>query len=144
MDQFAPIILLLIFWVFIGIPISLAKKASQQQQKEKNAVRASKQAAANNERPAPQAQNRPAERLSTLTPTVSFSGHDDSVYAGSLNANTGEGYDPCHDEQLSSLPLTGTADSTPPTADARPSLPFGWTGSDMVRGIVMSEILKRK
>ena len=144
MDEFAPIILLLIFWVFIGIPISLAKKASQQQQKEKNAVRASKQAAANNERPAPQAQNRPAERLSTLTPTVSFSGHDDSVYAGSLNANTGEGYDPCHDEQLSSLPLTGTADSTPPTADARPSLPFGWTGSDMVRGIVMSEILKRK
>ena len=144
MDEFAPIILLLIFWVFIGIPISLAKKASQQQQKEKNAVRASKQAAANNERPAPQAQNRPAERLATLTPTVSFSGHDDSVYAGSLNANIGEGYDPCHDEQLSSLPLTGTADSTPPTADARPSLPFGWTGSDMVRGIVMSEILKRK
>jgi len=144
MDEFAPIILLLIFWVFIGIPISLAKKASQQQQKEKNAVRASKQAAANNERPAPQAQNRPAERLTTLTPTVSFSSHDDSVYAGSLNANTGEGYDPCHDEQLSSLPLTGTADSAPPTADARPSLPFGWTGSDMVRGIVMSEILKRK
>ena len=38
-----------------------------------------------------------------MQPTIKVTEHDDSVYQGSLYAETGEGYDPCHDEQLSSL-----------------------------------------
>jgi len=77
-----------------------------------------------------------------MQPTITVTDHDDSVYQGSMNADTGEGYDPCHDEQLAPLTLAETA---VPAAEAPESgLQLGWTGSDIVRGFVMSEILKRK
>ena len=146
MTEFTPLLILLIVWIFVGLPVSkLGKMAKQQQARNTGKQGAAKRGPARQDaRPEEAAQEpeAPAERV--LRPTITVTEHDDSIYQGSMNAVTGEGYDPCHDEQLSSLPLTGTADSTPPTADARPSLPFGWTGSDMVRGIVMSEILKRK
>ena len=83
------------------------------------------------------------ERLTTLRPSITFSDRDDSVYQGSMNAFTGEGYDPCHDEQM--LPMT-QIESEPAAQpqQAQSGLPLGWTGNDVVRGIVMSEILNRK
>ena len=83
-------------------------------------------------------------RLTTLTPAVSPAGHDDSVYQGSLNAVTGEGYDPCHEEQMSSLELVCQPEKEQPALKTSPGLPLGWTANDMMRGIVMSEILNRK
>ena len=77
-----------------------------------------------------------------LEPSIRFSEHDDSVYRGSLNAVTGEGYDPCHDEQLA--PLTSAETVTPPAEETVPGLQLSWTGSDVVRGLVMSEVLNRK
>ena len=90
--------------------------------------------------PAPEA---PPARESRLAPTVSVTVGDDSVYAGSMNAVTGEGYDPCHDAELGGLNSAESIVPVHPAGDV-PSLPFGWTGSDMVRGIVVSEILNRK
>lgn len=75
-------------------------------------------------------------------PSLSFRDHDDSIYLGSMNAVTGEGYDPCHEEQLSTL--SAAEKTLPPPVTEQAHLPFGWTGSDIVRGVVMSEILKRK
>ena len=61
---------------------------------------------------------------------------------GSMNAVTGEGYDPCHDEQLA--PRTEAESAMPAAEPEQPGLQLSWTGSDIVRGFVMSEILKKK
>ena len=68
--------------------------------------------------------------------------HDDSVYQGSLNAVTGEGYDPCHEEQME--PLTVLRDEVPAPAEPVPGLRLSFGGDEVIRGLVMSEILKRK
>ena len=97
-SEFAPIILLIFFWIFVGVPLSIAKKASQQ----KKAARPNTVKQQPAETPGKKRENADQpERLTTLTPSIAPSGHDDSVYQGSLNA-------------------------------------------DVVRGIVMSEILNRK
>ena len=82
-------------------------------------------------------------RPTVLQPSITFTEHDDSVYQGSLNAVTGEGFDPCHDEQLSSLSSAERETVSAPGEEA-PGLQLGWTGSDVVRGFVMSEILNRR
>ena len=136
MEQFGPLLMIMIFWAIIGIPAAIAKKAAEQK---KQAARPAAQKA----KAEPVKEQKAEPRLKTLTPTVSFTGHDDSVYQGSLNAFTGEGYDPCHDEQM--LPLT-QIESEPEALpqQVRGGLPLGWTDNDIVRGIVMSEILNRK
>ena len=93
--------------------------------------------------PVPAPVREPLARETHLTPTISVTAPDDSVYQGSMNAVTGEGYDPCHDEDLAGLNRAEAMPPAHPAGDAA-SLPFGWTGSDMVRGIVVSEILNRK
>ena len=140
MEEFAPILMLLFFWIVIGIPVTIAKKAAEQKKGIRPAVRKDP---AENVSPSSPEPAQP-ERLTTLTPSISVTDHDDSVYQGSLNAFTGEGYDPCHEEQL--LPLTAAEESEPHPAAQKPrtGLPLGWTGNDVVRGIVMSEILNRK
>lgn len=139
MEQFGPLLMIMIFWAIIGIPAAIAKKAAEQK---KQAARPAAQKAQKT-KAEPVKEQKAEPRLKTLTPTVSFTGHNDSVYQGSLNAFTGEGYDPCHDEQM--LPLT-QIESEPEALpqQVRGGLPLGWTDNDIVRGIVMSEILNRK
>jgi len=92
-------------------------------------------------------------RERTLQPSVHFSAHDDSVYQGSMNAITGEGEDPCHEEQLSSLTVAealprAAADAeevaAAPIAEPSPAFALRWNSNEVVRGFVMSEILQRK
>ena len=137
-SEFAPIIMVAVVWLVIGLPVILAKRAAGQKTP---ARRNPAQAPAETQ---PAAQELPPERLTTLTPRVSFSGHDDSVYQGSMNAVTGEGYDPCHDEQMAELTLAEIEEPAPAAAPAHAGIPLGWTNNDVVRGIVMSEILNRK
>ena len=92
--------------------------------------------------PAPVSEEGTFFRPTVMQPTITVTEHDDSIYSGSMNANTGEGYDPCHDEQLA--PLSAAEAAEPVTETAGPGLQLSWTGSDIVNGIVMSEILKRK
>ena len=145
--DFPPILVLAIVWLLIGLPLSRLNKAAKKQQ----AARTAKPGAAKSAAKEPQNQPKagPADytapepaRPTVLQPSITFTEHDDSVYRGSLNAVTGEGYDPCHDEQLAPLTLAETA--IPAAEAAEPGLQLSWTGSEIVRGFVMSEILKRR
>ena len=132
MAEFAPILLLLFVWIFIGVPISIAKKAANQKKPTRPA-----QAGA------------PAEEKSSAAPepaVLTEPDHDDSVFTGSLGAFSTEGYDPCHDEQMRGMETVCKPgrEQEHPAPQLRSGLPLGWTGSDIVRGVVMSEILNRK
>ena len=153
--DFPPILILVILWLLIGLPLSKIKKAGQGQQAARTG------SAPKARQPEKQPQRQPVKqaapavqspetysgegsmfRSTVLQPTITFTEHDDSVYTGSMNAVTGEGYDPCHDEQLAPLTLAETA--VPAAETAEGGLQLSWTGNEIVRGIVMSEILKRK
>ena len=94
------------------------------------------------EDPPASARNRNMEDRPRMTPSITLTEHDDSIYQGSMNAVTGEGYDPCHDEQLA--PLTAAESAFTAPAETVPGLRLSWNGNEVVRGLVMSEILNRK
>ena len=140
---FPPILILAIIWLLIAPLLSAAKK-----QQAKNAkTGAAKQSGARTPKKQPETGNsthvtpEPA-RPTVMQPSITFTEHDDSVYQGSMNAITGEGFDPCHDEQLA--PLTQAETAVPAAAEGTPGLQLSFTGSEVVRGFVMSEILTRK
>ena len=150
MDEFGPLLSVILIWVFVGLPAAVAKKAKEQ----KTAARLSRSIrstpdARTGSAPAPGSaglEKQPgtfSEPAPRLRPTISVTPHDDSLYRGSLNAETGEGFDPCHDEDLERLNAVEAVPAVQPVSEV-PALPFGWTGSDIVRGVVISEILKRK
>ena len=141
MNNIPPILILAVIWLLIGLPLSRLNKAKQQQAgtAAKKAPQASPQEQAQpKSAPAPE----PPAREKVLQPTITFTEHDDSVYQGSMGAVTGEGYDPCHDEQMASLSSAETA--VPAEEAAVSGLQLSWTGNDVVRGFVMGEILNRK
>ena len=148
MERLGPILILVIIWLCIGLPISRAKKREAEAQAARKRAAFKQSAQQGTPEPAPAAA--PAAKPAPapvpeprLKPTVSVTRQDDSIYQGSLNAVTGEGYDPCHDEELGGLNAAKQSDAMAPVGE-EPALPFGWTGSDIVRGIVISEILNRK
>ena len=144
--NFPPILILLIIWVLMGLASSKKKKT---QQTDKGARPAAEKTRAKAPKVEPARQAAPVQppvapaRPTVLQPSIKVTEHDDSIYQGSLYADTGEGYDPCHDEQLSPL---SAAEREPVSASVAetPGLELGWTGNDIVRGLVMSEILNRK
>ena len=150
--DFSPLFGMLIIWLLIGIPLStLTKKLKMKQTLNDAKAKAAKTAAGpkqkqaaspKNAAPVREIQEGSSFRPTVMQPTITITEHDDTVYRGSMNAETGEGYDPCHDEQLSSLTLAETLAPAPETAES--GLRLEWTGSEIVRGFVMSEILKRK
>ena len=135
---FLPLLVLFVIYAVIG---SLNKAAKKSAQGQKTAPRKGPAAPADAavKTPAPEVSAAPG--IHELQPTVRVTEHDDTVYRGSLNAVTGEGYDPCHDEQLK--PLT-QAETFEPAPAAAPGLRLNWSGDEIVRGFVVSEILKRK
>ena len=141
--EFQPILILAIVWLLIGLPLSKLGKTAKQQQ----AAKTAKPGAKPQQDPAQAAPQQPLsepDRPRVMQPTISVTEHDDSIYRGSLNAFTDEGYDPCHEEQLATITFAETEPAVPAAENAVPGLQLSWTGSDVVRGIVMSEILKRK
>ena len=147
MDEFGPLLILILLWIFVGLPAAMVKKAKEQKTASKlSAGSRSKQDSGKDAVQAP-VPEKPAESaresMRRMQPTITVTPRDDSVYRGSLNAETGEGYDPCHDDDLERLNAAEAAPAAQPVSDT-PALPFGWTGSDIVRGVVISEILKRK
>ena len=150
MDEFGPLLIVILIWVFVGLPAAMAKKVKEQKTAERLSrgarprpdIRTGGKSVPVSAEPVtqPEAFSEPTPRLQ---PTVYVTPRDDSIYQGSLNAETGEGFDPCHDEDLERLNAVEAAPAVQPVSDV-PALPFGWTGSDIVRGVVISEILKRK
>ena len=147
MTQFPVLLALALIWLLVGLPLSkVAKKQNRPDKGASPAPGRTKAGGAPADEPEAFAGEGPdpvrAERR-PLQPTVGIGPHDDSLYRGSLNAETGEGYDPCHDEQME--PLTRiAAEPVPRPAPSSPALQLGWTADDVVRGVVMSEILNRK
>ena len=143
--QIPGILIVAILWLVIGLPLSKisqqAKKNAAKNAAQHKAQNNAQQPAAEPAKPAAPARESLA-RESRLTPSISVTEHDDSVYQGSMFAVTGEGYDPCHDEQLA--PLSAAESTVVAETPAEPGLQLSWTGSDVVRGVVMSEILNRK
>ncbi len=140
MEAFGPLIVLII----ISFVVSLAGKAGQAAKKKAAPPKRPAPAPENGESPSAPTAERPVrteERV--LHPTIEVTEHDDSIYSGSLNAVTGEGYDPCHDEQLAPLTLAETAAAETEAPAPSPVLPT-WTGSEIARGFVMAEILNRR
>ena len=143
--EFSPLLFIFIIWLCIGLPLSklnqAAKKKAGSQKPASGRPAAPAEAPKETPRPAA-APAEPPARDTRLMPTVSVTANDDSIYAGSMNAVTGEGHDPCHDEQLA--PLTLAEAAVPAAEAAQPGLQLSWTGSEVVRGIVVSEILNRR
>ncbi len=74
----------------------------------------------------------------SIAPRVHVTPHLPEMFAGSMDAKTGEGEDPCHEEQLSP--------DVPPLAPVmteRPGLALNFSGSEMVRAVIMQEVLTR-
>ncbi len=147
--NFPPILILAIIWIIMGLASSKKRKAQQQQQASRNAKpgaaapgAAKQQAKTPESKPAPKPPVETPFRPAVMQPMITVTEHDDTVYQGSMYAETGEGYDPCHDEQLA--PLTAVETAVPAAETTVPGLQLSWNGDEIVRGIVVSEILKRK
>ncbi len=70
--------------------------------------------------------------------------HTEDMFAGSMNAATGEGEDPCHEDDLT--PAVNPCELSPRTVQPTPAtsgLNLTWTGDAMVKAVVMQEILTR-
>lgn len=140
--QFPGILIVAILWLVIGLPLSKLSQQAKKNAAAKNpAPDKAQQPAAEPAKPAAPAREALALE-SRLTPSISVTEHDDSVYQGSMFAETGEGYDPCHNEQMK--PLTEAESAMPAPVEEIPGLQLGWSGNDIVRGLVMSEILNRR
>ncbi len=145
-DSFSPLIMLLLFvLVFVILPSSAAKKAAQRK----------KASAQRGNRPAekPQASGEkfpsdafPARKESSVQQPQgegkSLWEHDHTSYAGSLGSLSTEGFDPCHEEQMEHLSSLASEHDAEP--QELPGLSMQWTGDEIVRGLVVSEVLKRK
>ena len=143
------IFLLAFIYIIVAGCMKLARQVKEQAEKNAGTAKTAPQkqhkapkAEAKAPAPVPQPEEGSFFRPTVMQPTITVTEHDDSVYQGSMSADTGEGYDPCHDEQLA--PLSAAQATEPVTEVAGPGLQLSWTGSDIVNGIVMSEILKRK
>ena len=143
------IFLLAFIYIIVAGCMKLAKQVKEQNTKTAGTAKTAPQkqqkapkAEAPKPAPAPQSEEGSFFRPTVMQPTITVTEHDDSIYMGSMNADTGEGFDPCHDEQLASLTAAETA--FPAAESSGSGLQLSFTGSDIVNGIVMSEILKRK
>ncbi len=144
-------VIFLILYLCVFLPISMAKKAAEKQ----------KQAAASKkstpEKKAPE-KNSPGQEPGKPPAGSGIPGwkapqpeqegaslweHDHSPYVGSLNVASEEGNDPCHEEQLQSS-FPSTASGPAPEAAPVPGLQLNWTADEIVRGLVVSEVLNRK
>lgn len=146
MEMFGPIFLLLFVWLCIGLPLSLAKKQAARKGPSRPAQQARPAEPPSPAVPEPPVPERPVpERPVPLTTSLTEPDHDDSVFSGSMGSLRTEGFDPCHDGQLKDLePVCRPGRDSAPAAEEASGLPLGWTPNEVVRGIVMSEILNRK
>ncbi len=63
-------------------------------------------------------------------------------YMGSLNTDTLEGVDPCHEDQMKAMPRPALSEE--PSEGAEGGLELSWTSSDVVKGFIYSEVLNRR
>ena len=133
--------------------IGLVAKSSKKNAKGQPARAKAQSAAGSAASPAPAAAppamqgelpHMPAPHVHELKPQVAVTPHTPDIFSGSMNASTGEGFDPCHEAELTpqSEPCMASPRPVPPQVSPAP-LQLSWTGNDMVKAVVMQEILRR-
>lgn len=144
--------------VIFAVISSLSKAAQRKNGKAQQRVRlqrAQQAAEARAAKPAKAASPAPAAQSvrehQTLQPTVSVTPHTEETFLGSLGEDSLEGVDPCHEDELApaeypckASPENSKGASARAQAAAQPSgLNLRWSGDEMLRAVVMSEILTR-
>ena len=144
-----------VIFVIFAVISSLAKAAqrkngnAQQRVRQQRAQKAPQPRAVMPASPAPAPQA--AQQRQELRPTVSVTPHTEETFLGSLGEDSLEGVDPCHEDELApaDYPCQASPDAMSgaaarPRAAAQPSkLNLHWSGDEMLRAVVMSEILTR-
>ena len=162
----------LIVLFFIAVVISSLSKSKKNSQQQKRAMDQRKQSMQQFARPASPASVKPAAprpaapkpmmmsvkpvavpvqpsaepmQPAPAMPTVQVTRHTDDIFEGSMAMESTEGYDPCHEEDLQEAvtPCELAPDDTPAPAAATDGLDLEWTGSAMVKAMVMQEVLTR-
>ena len=78
-------------------------------------------------------------------PSLKEPDHDDSVFTGSLGSVNDEGFDPCHEEQLSDMEILCKPENTQGIANEEYQYTgFRLTANDIVNGFIVSEIINNK
>lgn len=142
--------------IIILFAVSSILSSAKKKQQQANAMARHQAAAARMQAAAPQPKPaHPPLQMQTVTPPVSFEGVAAPAIAptvhthlepdcethdapGSLGFVSTEGKDPCHEEQLADLRT-----AKKPAAEAQAGLTFDWTGDNIVKAVVMQEVLTR-
>ena len=154
MSDIAPLLILILFWVFFGSRLSKLKKfgdAAKKASMKTPAAPASKPRPANPPAAAAPAEAPAAPVRTPVTPAVPVPTFSESGSAwssqrsstGSLGEDTLEGIDPCHDEQAREMNFLQAMPADPDSA-VPPELTLSWARNDVVRGFVYGEILNRR
>ena len=102
--DFTGLLVMLFIWLVFGGMASKAKQAKNKGTSPTKAAAARTGADTGDKKKNAAAPAVPeANHRGPIAPTVAYGSHDDSIYQGSLNAVTGEGYDPCHESDLRTL-----------------------------------------
>ena len=171
MNEMAPLLPILLVWLCFGLLFrKLQSAAKKAQPANKKAVSPKPDSPAEKKPSAPV----PDSSLASMQGSLPIAERLSQPYLGSLGVETGEGEDPCHEEQfhhaavpmgMHDQPYLGslgidTSEGTDPCHEdqLQPILPFAqkeedgeqpvsglsWTGNDIVRGFIVSEVLSRK
>lgn len=151
MDDFLGVVLVIIAVVSaISKNAKKKKKAQEQSRQIQTAVPKMEAVPKDTQKPAPAAEESmlppetpaaPAVRQEIaprVETRVRVSSHMED-YEGSLHAESTEGIDPCHEEQLSERPAPRLA----PMPVETPGIRLDWTGENMVKAFIMQEVLQR-
>lgn len=85
------------------------------------------------------------ETQTTAEPSLKEPDHDDSVFVGSLGDIHDEGFDPCHEEQISSMEILCKPDNQQNIEEEIDQYTgFHLTPNDIVNGFIVSEIINNK
>ena len=150
MDEMAPLLPILLVWLCFGFLYrrlqaagKKAKSANQKTVSPKPDSPAGKKPAVS--QPAVPQPAVPQPALFPAQGSLPFTERPSAPYQGSLGVETGEGEDPCHEEQFVTLNrLRAEPDIREEETGAPEGLGLSWAGSDIVRGFVYGEILNRK
>ena len=150
MDDFLGVVLVIIAVVSAISKNAKKKKAQEQSRQIRTAVPKMEAVPKDTQKPAPAAEESmlppemPAapvvrqEIAPRVETRVRVSPHMED-YEGSLHAESTEGIDPCHEEQLSERP----APQLVPMPVEAPGIRLDWTGENMVKAFIMQEVLQR-
>lgn len=140
-----------VIMVVIALVAAVAQKSKQKQAKQQRKMRPMPAPVAMMPDAAP-APARPAEapqpdliqlasaapQRPAMAPRLQVTPRTEDLFAGSMNAETHEGEDPCHQAQLRDAPPL-----LAPMPEEKPGLRLSFSGDSLVQAFVMQEILQR-